>query len=29
VVEGFERLPEALGLLFAGANTGKLLVRVG
>ncbi|CAA9496744.1 MAG: Putative oxidoreductase YncB [uncultured Solirubrobacteraceae bacterium] len=28
VVEGFERLPEALGLLFAGANTGKLLVQV-
>jgi hypothetical protein len=28
VVEGFERLPEALNMLFDGANTGKLSVRV-
>jgi NADPH-dependent curcumin reductase CurA len=27
VLDGFERLPEALGALFTGANTGKLLVR--
>jgi NADPH-dependent curcumin reductase CurA len=26
VVEGFERLPEALNMLFDGANTGKLVV---
>ncbi|QJE01878.1 NADP-dependent oxidoreductase [Massilia forsythiae] len=28
VVEGFERLPHALNMLFEGANTGKLLVKV-
>lgn len=28
VVEGLERAPEALNMLFAGANTGKLLVQV-
>jgi NADPH-dependent curcumin reductase CurA len=28
VVEGFERLPDALNMLFDGANTGKLSVKV-
>jgi NADPH-dependent curcumin reductase CurA len=28
VVDGFERLPEALNMLFDGANTGKLSVRL-
>lgn len=28
VVEGFERLPEALNMLFDGANTGKLVVKL-
>jgi len=28
VVDGFERLPEALNMLFDGANTGKLSVRI-
>lgn len=28
VVDGLERAPAALGMLFAGANTGKLMVRV-
>jgi NADPH2:quinone reductase len=28
VVDGLERAPEALRLMFAGANTGKLLVKV-
>jgi NADPH-dependent curcumin reductase CurA len=28
VVEGFERLPEALNMLFDGANTGKLSVKI-
>ena len=28
VVEGFERLPEAINMLFDGANTGKLVVRI-
>jgi NADPH-dependent curcumin reductase len=28
VVDGFERTPEALNMLFTGANEGKLLVRV-
>jgi NADPH-dependent curcumin reductase CurA len=28
VVEGFERLPDALNMLFDGANTGKLVVRI-
>ena len=28
VVEGFERLPEALNMLFDGKNTGKLVVKV-
>lgn len=28
VVEGFEKLPEALNMLFDGANTGKLVVRI-
>jgi NADPH-dependent curcumin reductase CurA len=27
-VEGFERLPTALNMLFDGANTGKLVLRV-
>jgi len=29
VVEGLDRAPEALGMLFRGGNTGKLVVRVG
>ena len=29
VVDGFDRLPEALNMLFDGANTGKLSVRIG
>ena len=28
VVEGFEQLPEAINMLFDGANVGKLVVRV-
>ncbi len=28
VVDGFEQLPQAINMLFDGANTGKLLVRV-
>ena len=28
VVEGFEQLPEAINMLFDGANTGKLVLRV-
>jgi NADPH-dependent curcumin reductase CurA len=28
IVEGLERAPEALNMLFDGANVGKLLVRV-
>jgi NADPH-dependent curcumin reductase CurA len=28
IVDGLERAPEALNMLFAGANTGKLMVRV-
>jgi NADPH-dependent curcumin reductase CurA len=28
VVEGFEELPKAINMLFDGANTGKLVVRV-
>jgi len=28
VVEGFDRLPEALNMLFDGANTGKLSVKI-
>jgi NADPH-dependent curcumin reductase CurA len=28
ILDGFERMPEALGRLFAGASLGKLLVRV-
>ena len=28
VVEGFEKLPDALNMLFDGANTGKLSVKV-
>ena len=28
VVEGFDKLPEALTMLFDGSNTGKLMVRV-
>ena len=28
VVEGFEQLPTAINMLFEGANTGKLVVRV-
>jgi NADPH-dependent curcumin reductase CurA len=27
-VEGFEQLPNAVNMLFDGANTGKLVVRV-
>ena len=29
VVEGFDKLPDALNMLFDGANTGKLSVKVG
>lgn len=29
VVEGFEELPRALNMLFAGENTGKLVVHIG
>jgi hypothetical protein len=29
VVEGFEELPETINMLFDGANTGKLVVRIG
>jgi hypothetical protein len=29
VIEGLERAPEALNMLFTGANTGKTIVRVG
>ena len=29
VVEGLERAPEALNMLFVGANTGKLIVQIG
>jgi len=28
VVEGFEKLPDALNMLFAGENTGKLVVKI-
>ena len=28
VVDGLEKAPEALDMLFDGANTGKLVVRV-
>jgi NADPH-dependent curcumin reductase CurA len=28
MLEGIERAPEAINMLFTGANTGKLLVRV-
>ena len=28
VIEGLERAPDALNLLFTGANTGKVLVRL-
>jgi hypothetical protein len=28
IVEGLERAPEALNMLFDGANRGKLIVRV-
>jgi NADPH-dependent curcumin reductase CurA len=28
VVEGFEQLPDALNMLFDGANTGKLVVKI-
>ncbi len=28
VIEGFENLPKALVLLFQGANTGKMMVKV-
>jgi len=27
IIEGFDKLPEALVLLFDGANTGKMVVR--
>jgi hypothetical protein len=29
IVEGLENAPRALNMLFAGENTGKLLVQVG
>jgi NADPH-dependent curcumin reductase CurA len=29
IVDGLEHAPGALNMLFAGENTGKLLVRVG
>jgi NADPH-dependent curcumin reductase CurA len=29
IVDGFEQLPTAINMLFDGANTGKLVVRVG
>ena len=29
VLDGLERAPEGLGMLFRGGNTGKLVVRVG
>ena len=29
VVEGFDRLPTAINMLFDGQNTGKLVVKVG
>jgi NADPH-dependent curcumin reductase CurA len=28
MVEGLEKAPEALNLLFSGANQGKLVVRI-
>ena len=28
IIEGFDRMLEALGVLFAGGNTGKLIVHV-
>ena len=28
VVEGFDQLPTALNMLFAGENTGKLVVHI-
>jgi NADPH-dependent curcumin reductase CurA len=28
IVEGLERAPEALNLLFTGGNTGKVIVQV-
>ena len=28
IVEGFEKVPEAINMLFTGANTGKLIVKV-
>jgi NADPH-dependent curcumin reductase CurA len=29
ILDGIERVPEAFAGLFRGANTGKMLVRVG
>ena len=29
IVDGLEEAPRALNMLFTGANTGKLMVRVG
>ena len=29
IVDGLERAPEALNMLFEGKNSGKMLVRVG
>ncbi len=29
VIEGLERAPDALLMLFRGANTGKLMVQIG
>src|SRR5271168_1306739 len=29
MLEGLEKVPEAINMLFAGANTGKLIVKVG
>ncbi len=28
IVDGFDRLPEALGMLFEGRNVGKLVVKI-
>jgi NADPH-dependent curcumin reductase len=28
IVEGLEKAPEAINMLFTGANTGKLIVKV-
>jgi NADPH-dependent curcumin reductase CurA len=28
IVEGLEKTPDAINMLFTGANTGKLLVKI-